>query len=211
MGKKWFGDVFGNNVPQIRFSTSGNPNKHMPIGYRSFWGQQRSATLVDLSWPWNSHDARSWVTASPISHQSYQLAPFKSIAPGHAKLRLLTISLNLAEGCSSYDAITSWPDLTKFCFHQKLRKRRPISYGTFQHDTPNGVASSSEKLMGVHHPPPLHWRGLNLSTSCAIWVWFAFTRQIRWCQNIISFKSKTSSKKTFLLKWHLLSFVTSDD
>ena len=36
-----------------------------------------------------------------------------------------------------------------------------MSYGKFQHDTPNGLACSSEKLMGVASTPsPLHWRGI---------------------------------------------------
>ena len=62
---------------------------------------------------------------------------------------------NLVEGCSSYDVITSWPDLTwPNLFHQKLRKRCPISYAKFQHNCPNGVASSSEKLMGGCINPP---------------------------------------------------------
>ena len=92
---------------------------------------------------------------------SHVLTPISSSIPiqvnrTHAKLRLLTISLKSCEGCSSYDVITSWPDLTRpnFC-HQKLRKGCPISYGKFQHDLPNGVASSSEKLMGgggLHQP-----------------------------------------------------------
>ena len=49
--------------------------------------------------------------------------------------------------------LTWWPDL-------KLRKGCSISYGKFQHDPPNGVASSSEKLMGGLHQPPLTGRGL---------------------------------------------------
>ena len=91
----------------------------------------------------------------------------------HAKLCLLTISLKSCEGCSSYDVITSWPDLTRpNFFHQKFRKWCPISYGKFQHDPPNGVASSSEKLMGGLHQPPLTWRGLigvdNVATHFSI-------------------------------------------
>ena len=53
------------------------------------------------------------------------------------------------KSCSSYDVIISWPDLTRpIFFHQKLRKGCPISNGKFQHHSPNGEASSSEKLMG---------------------------------------------------------------
>ena len=84
---------------------------HMPIGCWSLWGQQRSVTLGDLSWPWNSHDARSRVTASPI------LTPIISTIPIQVNRTTLScvyslFRWNLAEGCSSYDVITSWPDLT---------------------------------------------------------------------------------------------------
>ena len=54
--------------------------------------------------------------------------------------------------CFLFIILTS--DLTN-CFYQKLRKRCPISYGKFQHDPPNGVALSSDKLMGVASPPAL--------------------------------------------------------
>ena len=128
----------------------------MPIGYWSLWGQQRSVTLVDLSWPWNSHDARSRVTASPI------LTPIISTIPIQVNRTMPScvysrFRWNLAEGCSSYDVhnFVTWPDLTNF-FHWKLRKRRTISYGKFQHATQIGVAFSSEKLMGdcINPPPP---------------------------------------------------------
>ena len=73
-------------------------------------------------------------------HQSHQLPPFKS---HHAKLRFLTISLEFCRRlfllwCHNF---VTWPDLTNFP-HQNLRKRCPISYGKFQHDTPNGAASA---------------------------------------------------------------------
>ena len=142
------------------FSTSGNPTKHMPIGYWSLWGQPRSVTSGDLRWPWNSCDASSRVT------DSHLLALITSTNP--IQVNRATPSCvysrfrwNLAEGCSLCDDITSWLDLTwPNFFHQKLRKGRPISYRKFQHDTPNGLACSSEKVMGGLHQPPLHWRGL---------------------------------------------------
>ena len=154
MAKKWFGDVFGTMNHKFRFSTTGNPTKHMPIGYWSLWGQPRSVTSGDLSWPWNSYYARSRVTASLI------LTPIISTIPSQVNRTTpscvyLRFRWNLAEGCSSYDVITSWPNLTwPTCFHLKLRKRRPISYGQFQYDTPNGVTSSLEKIMGVASTPP---------------------------------------------------------
>ena len=133
---------------RFRFSTSVNPTKHKPIGYLSLWVQPRSVTSGDLSLPWNSSGAMSRVTSSHV------LTPISSTIP--IQVNRTTPSCvysrfrwNLVEDCSSYDVITLWPDLTQpNFFHQKLRKKCPISYGKFQHDSPNGVASSSEKLMG---------------------------------------------------------------
>ena len=138
------------------FSTSGNLTKHMPIGYWSLWGQPSSVTSGDLRWPWNSCGAKSRVTASHL------LTPITSTIPIQVNRTTpscvyLRFCWNLVEGCSSYDVITSWPDLTwpNFC-RRKLREGRPISYGKFQRDTPNGLASSSEKLMrGCINPPSL--------------------------------------------------------
>ena len=137
------------------FSTSGNPTKHMSIGYWSLWGQPRSVTSGDLRWPWNSGDSRSMVTASHVLTLITSTIPIQvnRTTPSCVYSRF---RWNLAEGCSLCDVITSWPDLTRpiFFFHQKLRKGRPISYKKFQHDTPNGLACSSEKLMGVASTPP---------------------------------------------------------
>ena len=154
------------------FSTSGNPTKHMPIGYLSLWGQPRSVTSGDLRRSWNSCGAKSRVTASHL------LTPITSTIP--IQVNRTTPSCvytrfrwNIAEGCSLCDVITSWPDLTwPNFFHQKLRKGRLISYAKFQRDTPNGLAFSSEKLMGgvASTPPPLHWRGLSWSASPKIMI-----------------------------------------
>ena len=139
----------------FRFSTSGNPTKHMPIGYlysefnRGQWPQ---VTLVDLephlAQCQGSHPVMYW-------HQSHQLSPCKSIAT-----RQVAFTHDFAEILRRLLLLwrhnfVTWPDPTNF-FHQKFRKGCPISYGKFQHDPPNGVASSSEKLMGggVASTPP---------------------------------------------------------
>ena len=133
---------------RFRFSTSGNPTKHMPIGCLSLWVQPRSVTSGDLSWPWNLSGAMSRVTSSHVltSISSTIPMPVNRTTPSCVYSRF---RWNLVEGCSPYDVTTSLPDLTRPNFsHQKFRKRCPISYGKFQRDSPNGVASSSEKLMG---------------------------------------------------------------
>ena len=88
----------------------------------------------------------------------------------YAKLRLLKISLKSCRRLflSWRHNFVTWPDLTIF-FYQKLRKRRPISYGKFQHDTPNGVASSSENSCGVA-TTPLNWRGLTFALLVGVWT-----------------------------------------
>ena len=140
---------------RFRFSTSGNPTKHMPIGYLSLRVQPRSVTSGDLSWPWISSGAMSRVTSSHVLTwiSSTIPIPVNRTTPSCAYSRF---RWNLVESCSSYDVITSWPDLTRpnFFFHQKLRKRCSISYWKFQRDSPNGVAFSSEKLMGGCMNPP---------------------------------------------------------
>ena len=128
----------------------------MPIGYLSLWVQPRSLTSGDLSWPWNFSGTMSRVTSSHVFTSISSTIPItvNRTTPSCVYSRF---RWNLVEGCSSYDVITSWPDLTRpNFFHQKLRKRCPISYGKFQRDSPNGVASSSEKLMGgvASTPPP---------------------------------------------------------
>ena len=152
----------------------------------------RSTEVSDLRWPqltltliWRNVKGhiQSCIDTSLINYPH-------SSQSHHAKLRLLTISLKSCEGCSSYDVITSWPDLTRpNFFHQKLRKGCPISYGKFQHDPPNGVASSSEKLMGggLHQPPPPDRARVKtnpvLSTAWSAWPrrctsrWWFFSTQ----------------------------------
>ena len=117
--------------------------------YLSLWGQPRSVTSGDLSWPtliW-----RNIHVLTPI----YQLSPFKS--SHHAKLRLFTISLKSCEGCSSYVNRETWPDQIFFM------KGCPISYGKFQHDSKRcGVQLRKTHGGGVAStPPPLTGRGLS--------------------------------------------------
>ena len=116
---------------RIRFSTSGNPTKHMPIGYLSLWVQPRSVTSGDLSWPWNSFGAMSRVTSSHL------LTPISSTTP--IQVNRTTPSCvysrfrwNLVEGCSSYDVITSWPALTwPNFFTKKCAKDSPWAMENF--------------------------------------------------------------------------------
>ena len=142
---------------RFRFSTSGNSTKHMPIAYLSLWVQPRSLTSGDLSWHWNWSGAMSRVISSHV------LTSISSTIPIHVNrttpicVYLLTISLKSCRRLKSYDVIPSWPDPTwPLFFYQKLHKRCSISYGNFQHDSPNGVPSSLEKLMWLHQPP---WPG----------------------------------------------------
>ena len=121
-------------------------------------GQWPQVTLIDLK----THMMQgSSVTAS------HALTPITSTIPIQVirttpRCVYSRFRWNLVEGCSSYDVITS----SYHFFYQKLRKRRPISYGKFQRDTPNGVASSSENSCGVA-TTLFNWRGLNDWTRSA--------------------------------------------
>ena len=109
---------------KFRFSTSGNPIKHMPIDYLSLWVQPRSVTSGDLSWPWNSYGTMSRVKSSHV------LTPISSTIP--IQVNRTTPSCvfsrfrwNLVGGCSSYDIIASWPDLTWPNFSLKVAQKMP--------------------------------------------------------------------------------------
>ena len=61
-------------------------------------------------------------------------------------------------GCTSYDVIVRWPDLTRSIFFcQKLCKGWPISYTKFQRDPLSGSAGIKKAHGGMAltpHPPP---------------------------------------------------------
>ena len=100
-------------IHRFRFSTSGNPTKHMPIGYLSLWVQSRSVTSGDLSWPWNhwcnvKGHIQSCLDTNLINY------PLSSRSH-HVKLRLLTISLKSCRRLFllwCYNFVT-WPDLMR--------------------------------------------------------------------------------------------------
>ena len=85
----------------------------------------RLSEVTDLKWPngteWqcgNSTLAMSW---------PYQILSFASMASGQGAVKHGFLS-KIAGGCSSYDVIAPWPDLTWSIFYQKLRKVCPIRY-----------------------------------------------------------------------------------
>ena len=62
---------------------------------------------------------------------------------------------NLDGGCSTYNIITSWPDLTWPFFNHKFRKRCPMSYKKISARYSKRMASGPENLKGVASTPPL--------------------------------------------------------
>ena len=68
----------------------------------------------------------------------------------------------IAGGCSSYDVIAPWPDLTwSILFYQKLRKVCPIRYPkTRRRYAPPFFSLSAKNLRGGCTNPPLSGRGL---------------------------------------------------
>ena len=144
---------------KFRFSTSGNPTKHIPISYWSLWGQPRSVTSGDLSWPWNLYHAMSRVTAS------HALTPITSTIP--IQVNRTTPSCvfsrfrwNLVEGCSSYYVITSWPDLTwPVFFLPKVAQKMPHKLWKVPARYSKWCCVQLRKTHVGLHQPPFHWRG----------------------------------------------------
>ena len=160
MRKKLFGDIFGkwttdsDSAPQ---ETLINICRLTICHWEVNRGQWPQVTLDDLE----THVVQSQGSQLVMYwRQSHQLSPFKSIAA-----RQVAFSYDFAEILSKVvPLMTSWPDLTwPIFFHQKLHKGHPISYGKLQRDTSNGLASSSEKLMGGFINPPSTGEGLTLA------------------------------------------------
>ena len=136
------------------FSTSGNPTKHMPIGYWSLWGQPRSVTSGDLRWPWNSCDARSRATASHVLTLITSTIPIKvnRTTPSCVYSRF---RWNLAEGCSLCDVITSWPDLTwRFFSTKSCAKDSPYAIENFCMILQTVWRAAQKISWGVASTPP---------------------------------------------------------
>ena len=146
----------------FRFSTSGNTTKHMPIGYLSLWGQPRSVTSGDLSWPWTPSGAMSRVTSSHV------LTPISSTIP--IQVNRTTPSCvysrfcwNLVEGCSSYDVITSWPDLTQpIFFSPNVAQKMPHNLWKVSTRFSKRCGVQLIKTHGGLHQPPLTGLGLTV-------------------------------------------------
>ena len=146
------------------FSTSGNPTKHMLIGYLTLWGQPRSVTSGDLRWPSNSCFAKPRVTASHVLAQITSTIPIQvnRTTPSCVYLRF---RWNLAEGCSSYDVITSWSDLTWPIFLANVAQRTPHKLWNISARYSKRFSVQLRKTHGGLHQSPLHWRGLSLYTN----------------------------------------------
>ena len=88
----------------------------------------RLSEVTDLKWPYgtewqcgNSTLAMSWPN-------HVQILSFASMVSRQGAVKHGFVS-KIAGGCSSYDVIAPWPDLTwSILFYQKLRKVFPIRY-----------------------------------------------------------------------------------
>ena len=104
----------------FRFSTSGNPTKHMPIGYLSLWVHPRSVTSGDLSWPWNSYGTMSRVAWSCIDTNliNYPIQ-INRTTPSWLSHDLVEILLEVVPLTASLLRDLIW---TNHFFHQKSRE-----------------------------------------------------------------------------------------
>ena len=122
-GRSGLETFLGTMNHRFRFSTSGNPTKHMPIGYLSLWVQPRSVTSGDLSWPWPSSGTMSRVTSSHV------LTPISSTIPIQVNRTTPSCVYDFAEILRRLFLLwrhnfVTWPDPTKF-FSPKVAQRMP--------------------------------------------------------------------------------------
>ena len=122
----------------------------------------RLSKITDLKWPhgteWqcgNSTLAMSWPN-------HVQILSFASMASRQGVVKHRFVS-KIAGGCSSYDVIAPWPDLTwSIFFYQKLRKVCSIRYPKTRRRYAPPFFRYLRKTSGggLHQPPPLSGRGL---------------------------------------------------
>ena len=116
----------------------------------------RSTEVTDLRWPRGAEQqwANSSIAMSWSNH--VQILSFTSMAPRQDAVKHGFVS-KISGGCSSYDVIAPWSDLTRSIFlNQKLRKACPIRYPK----TRRRVFSLSSKNLrggGLHQPPLSGW------------------------------------------------------
>ena len=107
----------------------------------------RLSEVTDLKWPhgteWqcgNSTLAISWP-------YHVQILSFASMASRQGAVKHRFVS-KIAGGCSSYDVIAPWPDLTWSFFYQKLCKVCPIRYPKTRRRVRRRFFSICEKPQG---------------------------------------------------------------
>ena len=134
----------------------------------------RLSEVTDLKWPhgteWqcgNSTLAISWPN-------HVQILSFASMASRQCAVKHGFVG-KIAGGCSSYDVIAPWPDLTwSIFFYQKLRKVCSIRYPKIRRRLRAAVffLLSAKNLRGggVHHPPvrAAYFPTVYYSLSCPV-------------------------------------------
>ena len=126
----------------------------------------RLSEVTDLKW----HHGTEWQCGNSTLAMSWpkhvQILSFASMASRQGAVKHGFVS-KLAGGCSSYDVIAPWPDLTWSTFlYQKLRKVFPIrNLKTRWRYAPPFFSLSAKNLRGGGAPNPLSGRGLMPSTK----------------------------------------------
>ena len=88
----------------------------------------RLSEVTDLKWPHGSEWQCGNSTLAMSWPNHVQILSFASMASRQGAVKHGYVS-KIAGGCSSYDVIAPWPDLTwSIFFYQKLRKVCPIRY-----------------------------------------------------------------------------------
>ena len=121
----------------------------------------RLSEVTDLKWPHGTewHCENSTLAMSWPNH--VQILSFASMVSRQGAVKHTFVS-KIAGGCSSYDVIAPWPDLTwSIFFYQKLRKVCPIRYSKIRRRVAPPFFSLSAKNLrggGCTNPPPVRAR-----------------------------------------------------
>ena len=131
--------------------SSRNPQNRQVGHHRYVWDQPRSVTsdgLWKVKIQWQRSDVVMFWPKSCI------ISPFPLIAASCVAENTIFMKKSVG-GCTTYDVIALWPDLTRSISPPKLRKWCPISSAKFQRNPPSGLAVA---MGGCITPPPARAR-----------------------------------------------------
>ena len=121
----------------------------------------RLSEVTDLNWPHGTKWQCGSSTLAMSRPNHVQILSFAWMASCQGAVKHEFVS-KIVGGCSSYDVIAPWPELTwSIFFYQKLRKICPIRYPkTLRRVAPPFFRYLRKTSGGGVHQPPLSGRGI---------------------------------------------------